>query len=183
MQGRVANPRSPAIGAVARGLAPITSLLLSIFLSAGPVAAAPWRGVIPARSGKKQVVARLGKPSFQSEDRMEFSHTQGKATIFFYTEEDTTSRNLSSQLIGKVLTIYFYPKKPATFDRVQLAKTVVSVGHGVTEEGEIMTSYDDGEHGISYHFKKDETRVWRIVYYAPRAEFAKFMLPQTDSSK
>jgi hypothetical protein len=131
----------------------------------------------------KQVLARLGRPSLKGEDRLEFNKPQGKVTIFFYTEDDTSRGSLSPQLIGKVLTIYFYPRRPQTFDRAALAKTVVSVGHGVTEEGEVMSSYDDGVHGISYHFKRDETKVWRIVYYTPRSEFAKYILPQKDTSK
>ena len=111
---------------------------------------------------------------------MEFETKSGKTVIFFYTEQDTQSLKLDPQLAGKVLTVYFYPSKPARYDLKVLAKKVVAVGRGVTIEGEPMTSYDDGEHGISYHFKRDDSHVWRIVYYAPRAEFAKYRLSNTD---
>jgi hypothetical protein len=111
---------------------------------------------------------------------MEFAGKSGKAVIFFYTEQDTQSLKLDPQLAGKVLTIYYYPKRPGKYDLKALAKKVVAVGHGVTMEGEPMTSYDDGEHGISYHFKRDDQHVWRIVYYAPRAEFAKRRLGGGD---
>jgi hypothetical protein len=144
------------------------------------VLGADWRGIIPARSGKETVKARLGKPSQEAPDRMEFENKSGKTTIFFYTEQDTQSLKLAPQLAGKVLTIYYYPKKPAKYDLKALAKKVVAVGHGVTMEGEPMTSYDDGEHGISYHFKRDDPHVWRLVYYAPRAEFAKYRLSTAD---
>jgi hypothetical protein len=159
------------------------TLIISAFLIfAADTQATPWRGVIPTRSGKAAVRARLGKPTFESQDRMEFEDRLGKSVVFFYTAQDTTDLNISPELAGKVLTIYFYPRKPAVFDRSKLAHKVVAVGHGVTDEGELMTSYDDGEHGISYHFKKDETRVWRIVYYAPRSEFAKFKTAQSDNN-
>jgi len=154
------------------------TLIISAFLIFAQAAqATPWRGVTPTRSDKRAVRARLGKPTFESQDRMEFEDRLGKSVVFFYTIEDTTNLSLTPQLAGKVLTIYFYPKRPAVYDRSKLAHKGITVGHGVTDEGELMTSYDDGEHGISYHFKKDETHVWRIVYYAPRAEFAKFKTP------
>ena len=111
---------------------------------------------------------------------MEFEGKNGKTVVFFYTEEDTRSLKLDPQLAGKVLTIYYYPRRPAKYDLKALSKKVVAVGHGVTMEGEPMTSYDDGEHGISYHFKRDDPHVWRIVYYAPRAEFAKYRLSSTE---
>jgi len=111
---------------------------------------------------------------------MEFEARNGKTVIFFYTEQDTQSLKLDPRLAGKVLTIYYYPNKPARYDLKALAKKVVAVGHGVTMEGETMVSYDDGEHGISYHFKRDDPHVWRIVYYAPRAEFAKYRLNTGD---
>ena len=107
---------------------------------------------------------------------MEFEGRNGKTVVFFYTEEDTESLKLDPRLAGKVLTIYYYPKRPAKYDLKALAKKVVAVGHGVTMEGEPMTSYDDGTHGISYHFKRDDPHVWRIVYYAPRDEFARYRL-------
>jgi hypothetical protein len=154
-----------------------TLIIPAFLIFVAPARGTPWRGVVPARSNKTAVRARLGKPTFEAEDRMEFVDRLGKSVVFFYTAEDTANLNLSPRLVGKVLTIYFYPKKPAVFDRSRLAHRVGSVGHGVTEEGELMTSYDDGERGISYHFKKDETRVWRTVYYAPRAEFAKLKKP------
>jgi hypothetical protein len=142
--------------------------------------AADWRGIVPARSNKDTVRSRLGKPTQEGPDRMEFETKSGKTVIFFYTEQDTQSLKLDPQLAGKVLTVYFYPRKPAKYDLKALAKKVVAVGHGVTMEGEPMTSYDDGEHGISYHFKRDDPHVWRIVYYAPRAEFAKYRLSTSD---
>ena len=111
---------------------------------------------------------------------MEFEAKNGKTVVFFYTEQDTQSLKLDPNLAGKVLTIYYYPKNPAKYDLKALAKKVVAVGHGVTMEGEPMVSYDDGEHGISYHFKRDDPHVWRIVYYAPRAEFAKYRLKTGD---
>src|SRR5260370_965193 len=115
--------------------------LISLFVHVGamPAWAATWRGLVPTRSGKTAVRARLGKPIFDSKDRMEFEDRRGKAVVFFYTEKDTADLKLSPQLAGKVLTIYFYPKKPAVFDRAQLAHKVVSVGHGVTDQGELMT--------------------------------------------
>jgi hypothetical protein len=79
------------------------------------------------------------------------------------------------------LTHHLYPRKPRLFNRAALARQVVSIGCGVTLEGELMTSYDDGERGISYQFKKDERRIWRIVYYGPRAEFAKFKLAEKNN--
>ena len=139
--------------------------------------ATDFRGISPAKSGKAVVKARLGKPTFESEDRLEFTDRTGKYVVFFYTMGDTSNLNLSPELAGKVLTIYFYPAKRARYDLKSLAHKVVAVGRGVNDQGESMTSYDDGEHGISYHFLKDDTRVWRIVYYAPRAEFAKYKLP------
>lgn len=114
---------------------------------------------------------------------MEFSDRTGKSVVFFYTAADTSNLNLSPELAGKVLTIYFYPVRRARYDLKLLAHKVVAVGHGVNDQGEIMTSYDDGERGISYHFLKQETRVWRIVYYAPRAEFAKYKLPDKPESE
>lgn len=111
---------------------------------------------------------------------MEFESKTGKTVIFFYTDADVESLKLDPQLAGKVLTIYYYPNRPAKYDLTALAKKVVAVGHGVTIEGELMTSYDDGEHGISYHFKRDDPHVWRIVYYAPQAEFARYRLGTGD---
>lgn len=145
--------------------------------------ATDFRGITPAHSGKDLVKAKLGKPTYESEDRMEFSDRAGKSVVFFYTAADTSNLNLSPELAGKVLTIYFYPVRRARYDLKTLAHKVVAVGHGVNDQGEIMTSYDDGEHGISYHFLKDETRVWRIVYYAPRVEFAKYKLPDKPESE
>jgi len=159
-----------------------TALFLSIaaltfgLVSPTSVAAADWRGITPARSAKEAVRQRLGKPTQEGPDRMEFEGKNGKTVVFFYTLQDTESQKMDPQLAGKVLTIYYYPKSRPKYDLAALAKKVVAVGHGVTMEGEPMLSYDDGEHGISYHFKRDDPRVWRIVYYAPRAEFAKYRL-------
>lgn len=154
----------------------ITLLCLSLaFLTTAR--AANWHGIVPAQSDKKIVVAQLGKPKTETVDRMEFEDKAGSTMIFFYTLQDTLDLKLSSQLAGKVLTVYYYPKKPRTYDLNKLAKQVVAVGHGVTIDGEKMTSYDDGEHGISYHFKNSDTHVWRIVYYAPRKVFARYKLP------
>ena len=133
-----------------------------------------WRGIVPLHSDHKQVRLKLGKPSVEMEDRMEFNRRDGKVVVFFYTKADTQNLKLSPSLAGKVLTLYFYPVKPRAYDLTALKKQSRSVGRGVTSDGESMTSYDDGERGISYHFKKDDTRVWRIVYYAPRAEFAAY---------
>ena len=119
---------------------------------------------------------KLGKPSYETTDRMEFNKRDGKIVIFFYTQADTQNLSLAPSLAGKVLTVYFYPGKPRSYDLDDLKKETRSVGRGVTSEGDTMTSYDDGERGISYDFRRNETKVWRIVYYAPRAEFAKFRL-------
>ena len=113
-------------------------------------------------------------PSFETSDRLEFNKPDGKTVIFFYTEADTRNLKLSPLLAGRVLTIYHYPAKPREYDLTALKKKTRTVGRGVTSEGDAMTSYDDGERGISYHFKKDESKVWRVVYYGPRAEFARF---------
>ena len=107
---------------------------------------------------------------------MEFNKSDGKIVVFFYTQADTRNLSLVPSLAGKVLTIYFYPSKPRVYDLDDLKKKTRTVGRGVTSEGDAMTSYDDGERGISYHFRKNETKVWRVVYYAPRVEFARFKL-------
>jgi hypothetical protein len=156
-------------------------IALALMTLAVTAAAMSWRGITPLVSDKQTVRARLGTPHLETHDRMEFTNKQGKVIIFFYTEEDVARFNLSSKLIGKVLTIYFYPRRPRSFNRADLVHKVISVGRGVTLDGEPMTSYDDGEHGISYQFKGDETRVWRIVYYGPRAKFAKFKLAENDN--
>jgi len=153
----------------------LAGLMVSIL--APSASATVFRGITPAHSGKDLVRAKLGKPTFESEDRMEFTDRTGKSVVFFYTVGDTLQLNLSRELAGKVLTIYFYPAKPPRYDLKALAHKGLVVGHGWNDQGEQMTSYDDGERGISYHFLKNQNRVWRVVYYAPREDFAKFKLP------
>ena len=155
----------------------IVALVIASGIS-GNALGVPWRGVVPLHSTKAQARAKLGKPTHETSDRMEFTTRDGKAVIFFYTTEDTQNLKLAPSLAGKVLTIYVYPKRPRSYDPAQLKKRTRTVGRGVTSEGETMVSYDDGERGISYHFKKEENKVWRIVYYAPRAEFARFKLEE-----
>ena len=144
--------------------------------SSTPALALGWKGVTPLHATQAQVKTRLGKPSYETADRMEFNRPDGKAVIFFYTEADTKNLSLAPSLAGKVLTVYFYPAKPRKYDLAALKGKTRSVGRGATSDGDVMTSYDDGERGVSYHFKKNETSIWRIVYYAPRAEFARFNL-------
>jgi|HubBroStandDraft_6_1064221.scaffolds.fasta_scaffold59015_3 hypothetical protein len=176
---RAVRPNSGAAVLRVAGARLWGAILISLTITALAIStqATDFRGIVPAHSGKDLVRAKLGKPTFESEDRMEFTDKSGKAVIFFYTAGDTAQLNLSPQLAGKVLTIYFYPIKRAKYDLKSLAHKVVAVGHGWNDQGEIMSSYDDGERGISYHFlQKDDARIWRIVYYAPRAEFAKYKL-------
>lgn len=181
MQAKTRFPRAFVIAEVR-----LVHKLGLIILAAGFIATLPvrdaqatnWRGIIPTQSDKKDVITHLGKPKTETLDRMEFEDKTGKTEIFFYTTQDTTDLKLSPELAGRVLTVYFYPKRPQRYKLDQLAHKVVSVGHGMTINGEKMTSYDDGEHGISYHFKDPDTRVWRIVYYAPRSVFAKFRIEQ-----
>lgn len=132
----------------------------------------PWRGIKPLRSDKQDVRRLLGQPKLELEDRMEFEGRFGRAVIFFYTEEDARRLELSPAIAGKVLLIYLYPRKPER-NRKEVARRLKAVGRGFTSEGEPMTSYDDGERGISYQFKGEDDRVWRIAYYAPRSEFEK----------
>ena len=153
-------------------------VVLTLF-AGEPANAARWHGISPLKSDKKSVRASLGKPSVETEDRMEFSRREGRVVIFFYTAGDTTELKLLPVLAGKVLSIYFYPKNPKEYDRDKLG-ALGRVGHGVTIEGEKMTSYDDGKRGISYHFVRDATTVWRIVYYAPASEFARYRLKESS---
>ena len=155
----------------------VVVLTIASSMTAMTATAAEWKGITPTRSDKADVTKKLGRPTLEMPDRMEFTTPSGKIVIFFYTQQDTVDLKLSPLLAGKVLTMYLYPRKRKTYNLKELAAKVVAVGHGVTMDGEKMASYDDGEHGISYHFKNDENRVWRIVYYAPRAEFAKYKLP------
>lgn len=161
-----------AAGLLSRG---VVTALISMALNA-TAPAAEWRGIVPLYSEKKTVRATLGTPQFEMEDRMEFASKEGKVVIFFYTAEDTVTLKLSPALAGRVLTIYFYPKDRRRFRRSEIEKQISNKGHGVTIEGERMTSYDDPVKGVSYHFISNNNFVWRIVYYAPRAEFEKFKL-------
>src|SRR5262249_60472667 len=92
-----------------------TLIIPAFLIFVAPARGTPWRGVIPARSNKTAVRARLGKPTFEAEDRMEFVDRLGKSVVFFYTAEETAKLNLSARAVGKGLKIYFFSKKPAGF--------------------------------------------------------------------
>lgn len=140
--------------------------------------AAEWRGIVPLHSDKKAVRAKLGAPQLEMADRMEFARKDGKVVVFFYTAEDTVSLKLSPELAGRVLTIYYYPNDRRSIKRAEIEKQIRNKGHGVTIEGERMTTYDDPAKGVSYHFISDNSFVWRIVYYAPRSEFERFKVSE-----
>ena len=148
-------------------------ILLSILIifTEAPILGKPWDGIVPLKSTKADVTSRLKRVISKTPDRMEFKTLTGKVVIFFYTSGDAIRLGLNASVAGKVLAIYVYPAKPATYNRQELARKGLKVGHGWTIEREPMTSYDDGEQGISYHFKGDSNKIWRVVYYAPRAEF------------
>jgi hypothetical protein len=174
---------SQLVGVAVRRLSALVLVGATAFVMETPALATDFRGITPTKSDKAAVKAKLGKPTLELEDRLEFSDKNGKEVVFFYTAADTAQLNLSPELAGKVLTIYFYPAKRAKYDLKALAHKGIVVGHGVTDQAELMTSYDDGENGISYHFIKDDPRIWRIVYYAPRAEFAKYQLPEKPAQQ
>jgi hypothetical protein len=153
----------------------VAAALLALSLQAR---AAPWRGVVPMKSDKKSVRAILGKPTVETEDRMEFNRREGHVVVFFYTAGDAAELKLLPAVAGRVLLVYVYPKVPREYDRDELAVKAGKVGRGVTIEGEPMTSYDDGKRGISYHFIRDATRVWRIAYYAPASQFARYKIKE-----
>src|SRR5262249_49140797 len=112
----VHDRRSRRTALPARAYRALIGALLSGFLLPGQVLATDWRGIAPARSSKDDVRSRLGKPTQEGPDRMEFETRDGKTVVFFYTEQDTQSLKLKPSLAGKVLTIYYYPKKPAKYD-------------------------------------------------------------------
>src|SRR5262245_46986216 len=154
--------------------------IVIVLLLASAAQAAPWHGVTPLKSDKKAVHALLGKPTVETEDRMEFAHREGKVVVFFYTAADTEELKLLPGLAGKVLTLYFYPKRSREYDRAALTKRGCRIGRGLTIEGEPMTSYDDNKRGISFHFLGDTSKLWRMVYYAPAQEFVKYKAKQSD---
>lgn len=171
------DPKSPG-HRVSKMCGFCTTGLLLMFLTSS-AGGATWRGITPLHSDKKAVRAKLGAPKLEMSDRMEFERKDGKVVVFFYASEDTARFKLSPVLAGRVLTIYFYPKQaPRRFDRATIAKQIPNVGHGVTIDGERMTSFDDPNQGVSYHFVADNKFVWRIVYYAPRVEFEKFKVSE-----
>lgn len=157
-------------------LQPLILLFVLLGISAVNIEGANWRGIRPLHSTREQVRTTLGKPVSETIDRMEFQHREGRVVVFFYTTADTASLKLAPALAGRVLTLYLYPKKPRRFDRVELGRRIGKVGRGMTIEGEPMMSFDDGEKGISYHFKGDSSKVWRIAYYGPRVEFERYKI-------